>query len=182
MLLALVCNTCLSIIKSEMQSMTVSAYLALKNDGATLRRIGIHCGIDGCLADGNSVSSPELKLRHIDVMIVSKHSKFVCGKAEHRRVHALAWVTLFAIAVIYPLAIVTFLSARLRYMVQQSRQDKPVQLVVLRRPCVRWKGSCCVRYSVGLCSRTCREPKRTPIKHINNDAQTLSDSRQRNRS
>jgi hypothetical protein len=131
--------------------------------------------MDGCLPVGSSIISPELMLQQIDVSVVTKHSSFVCKEAEHQPVYALALITLVVMAALYPLAIVTFLSARLRYMVQQSQRRESVKMVVLRAPCVRWKGSWCVRYSAGLCSPTCREPKRTPATRVNEKAQILGD-------
>jgi hypothetical protein len=172
-LFALVCNTCLGVMKCDIQAMTVSAYSALRNDGSTFRRMGLYCGIDGCLSIGTSIISPKLTFRQIDVSVVSKHSSFVCGEAEHQQVYTLASVTIIAMTALYPLIIVTFLSARLRHMVQRFKSQEPVKMLLLRPPCAQLKGSWCARYSVGRCSQTSREPTRTPLVRVRDDEHTF---------
>jgi hypothetical protein len=160
-LFALTCNACFGIIKCDAEKpMRVSMYLSLSNDGSSLNRAGVNCAGGSCSSSLSAIS-PEILRRVIPVSVVSKYPGFVCGESDHRRARSMAVFVVLLMALFFPFMMVSLLYRRLRRLAHEF--FSPLRPRIIRRPCTRWKGSLCIRFSAGLCFESCREKPRISV-------------------
>jgi hypothetical protein len=156
---ALVCNTCLGLIKcDDPRMMRVSAYLTRINDRSALKRAGIQCSaLDPFCRETLPV---DVAKRLLLVSLSSKYPDYVCEEGAYSSAQALAKITILCLAGVYPIFCFFFLWLRLRWRYQRFLHSSTLVVSkssgyerLMRVPCSQLHRTCCCE-RISYCTRS----------------------------
>jgi hypothetical protein len=143
---AMICRTVLRVIRcSDPVSISIPAYLLMRNDGSSLQRAGISCGPADPLCRKGATS--DVIFKHLKVSMAKWYPYQVCHEGDHKEIENLGKATFVLVCILYPFLSFILVSWRMTWM---SRS------IALAFHGERSSGLCAVRAPCGIFMRAIR--------------------------